>query len=76
MSVGEGWCGRFHTPVCSYKLHALTVYLHSTFTVPHFEYNRTSAVKHFCKNSQHVRPLAIFAEELHRVSLTRCLTEF
>ena len=34
MSVDEGWCGWFYTPVCSYKVHALTVYLHSTFTVP------------------------------------------
>ena len=33
MSVGEGWCGWFYTPVCSYKFHALTVYLHPTFTV-------------------------------------------
>ena len=33
MSVVEGWCGWFYTPVCSYKSHALTVYLNSTFTV-------------------------------------------
>ena len=33
MLVGVGWCGWFCTPVCSYKFHALTVYLHSTFTV-------------------------------------------
>ena len=33
MSVGEGWCRWFYTPVCSYKFHALTVYLHSIFTV-------------------------------------------
>ena len=32
MSVGEAWCGWLHTPVCSYRFHALTVYLHSTFT--------------------------------------------
>ena len=32
--VGEGWCSWFYTPVCSYKFHALTVYLLSTFTVP------------------------------------------
>ena len=34
MSMGEGWCGWFYTPVCSYKFHALTVYLHSTLSVP------------------------------------------
>ena len=34
MLLGEGWCGWFYTPVCSYKFHALAVYLHSTFTVP------------------------------------------
>ena len=30
--VGEDWCGWFFTPICTN--HALTVYLHSTFTVP------------------------------------------
>ena len=33
MLVGENWCGWFYTPVFSYKIHAPTVYLHSTFTV-------------------------------------------
>ena len=34
MSMGEGWCGCFNTPVYSYRFHALTAYLHSTFTIP------------------------------------------
>ena len=34
MLVGEGWCGLFYASVCSYKFHALAVYLHFTFTVP------------------------------------------
>ena len=34
MLVGEGSCSWFYTPVCSYKFYALTVYLHSSFTVP------------------------------------------
>ena len=34
MSMGEGLCGWFYKPVCSYTFHARTVYLHSTFTVP------------------------------------------
>ena len=24
MSVGEGWCGWLHTPVCSYRFRALS----------------------------------------------------
>ena len=32
--VGEGWCSWFYTPVCIYKFHQLTVYLHYTFTLP------------------------------------------
>ena len=34
MLLDEGWCGLFYTRVCGHKSHALTVYLHPTFTAP------------------------------------------
>ena len=34
MSVGDDWHGWFYTPVCGYKFHGLTVYLHTTFIAP------------------------------------------
>ena len=37
MSVGEGWCGWFYTPVCDYRVYALTVYLHPEAFLTHGE---------------------------------------
>ena len=81
MLVGKGWCNWFYTPVCSYKFQALTVYLHSTFTVPPiggpFEiYLNICGGAFFPEIVNMLRSLASFAEELHCVSLTGCLTEF
>ena len=81
MSVGEVWCGWFYTLVCNYKFHALTVYLHSTFTAPDNWRCIWNPVKHLAwrflaEIVTVLRPLAIFAEELHRLSLTRSLTGF
>ena len=74
--VGEAWRGWFYTPICTN--HALTVYLHSTFTVPPIR--DTSGIQSnmctmifFAEMINVLRPLAIFVEELHRVSLTGCL---
>ena len=72
-SVGESWCGWFYTSVCSYKLHALTVYLHSAFTVPpirgsHLESSRTSVKERLCRNW--------LLSQKTSVSLTWCLTGF
>ena len=77
MLVGEGWCGWFYTPVCT--SHALTVYLHSTFTVPPIGdtfgiQSNICTTSFFAEIVNVLRPLAIFVEELHRVSLTGCLT--
>ena len=61
-------------PACGYKFHALAVYLHPIFTAPfqsdaHLESNRTTEI--FSGEMVNVfRPLAIFAEELHRGCLT------
>ena len=64
MSVGEGWCCWFYTPICSYKFHALTVYLHSTFTVPPiggvFGIQSNTVVELFCRNSQRVKAVGYF----------------
>ena len=79
MSVGEAWCGWFYTPVRT--SHALTVYLHSTFTVPPIgdtigiQWN-ICTTSFFVEIVNMLRPLAIFVEELHCVSLTECLTGF
>ena len=40
----------------------------------HLESSQTSAVEFFAEIVQVLRPLTIFAKELHRVSLTACLT--
>ena len=71
MSVGKGWCSRFHTPVCSYKFHALTVYLHSTFTVSHFiwgeaflqKQSTSQALGYFCRRA----PSCIFDKMSDRI---------
>ena len=79
--VGECWCDWFYTPVCIYKFHALTVYLHSTFTVPPireiFEIqSHIWTTSFFTEIVKVLRLLAIFIEELYRVFLTGCLTGF
>ena len=89
MSVGEGWCDWFYTPVVSYKIHALTVYLQSTYGLHALTVYLQSICSpsyslptvhlrwsFFAETVNVLRSLAIFAEELHRVSLTRCLTGF
>ena len=81
MSVGEVWCCWFYTPICSYKFHALTVYLHSTFTVPPIGcafgiQSNICCGGLFAEIVNVLRPSAISEEKLHRVSLTGCLTEF
>ena len=64
MSVGEIWYGWFYLPVCSYKFHAFTVYLHSTFTVlqceVRLEFSRASAMEFFSRNSQRVKVVGYF----------------
>ena len=81
MSAGECWCGWFYTPVCSYKLHELTVYLHYTFTVPPIG-GASGIQSNICGGAffleivNVLRPLDIFTGELHRVSLTEFLTGF
>ena len=64
MLVGEGWCSWFYTPVCSYKFHALTVYLHSTFTTPliggAFGIQSSICRGAFCRNSQRVKVVGYF----------------
>ena len=81
MSVGEGWCSSFYTPVCSYKFHALTVYLHYTFTVPPIDgafgiQSNICGVAFFAEIVNMLRSLAIFAKEYHRVSFMGWLTRF
>ena len=60
------------------------MHVQSTYT-PHLQYlqlevhlesSQASAVKPLCRNSQRVKVVIIFAEELHRVSFTRCFTGF
>ena len=64
MSVGEGWCGCFYTPVCGYKFHAPTVaytpHLQHLPSEAHLESSRTSAVELFCTNSQRVKAVGYF----------------
>ena len=50
MSVGEAWCGWFYSPVFGYKIHAPTVYLHSTFTVPPIGGAFTMTISQISKN--------------------------
>ena len=81
MLMRESRYGWFYTPVYSYRFHAFTVYLHSTFTVPPIggAFGIPSSICGgicLAEIVKVLRPLAIFAEELHRVSLTGCLTGF
>ena len=78
MLVGEGSCGWLYASVCSYKFRAFIVYLHATSTGPTMggAFGIQSNICGAAFLQKYSRPLAIFAEELHRVSLTRCLTRF
>ena len=62
-------------PACSYKFHALAVYLHPIFTAPFQSEAHWNPVEYlgwnlFAEIVEVFRPLAIFAEELHRGCLT------
>ena len=65
--------GLFCTEVCGYKFHARTVYVHSTFTVPPIggAFGVQSSICLFAEIVNVLRPLAIFAEELHHVIFGR-----
>ena len=74
-----GAVGFIHQPAITNSM-----VLQSTYT-PHLQYlqleahvesRRTSAVDLFAEIINVLRPLATSAEELHRVSLTVCFTEF
>ena len=81
MLVGEGWCGWFYTLVNIYRFHTLTVYLHHTFIVPPIGdtcgiQSNICTTSFFGEIDNVLRPLAVFLEELQRVSLTGYLTGF
>ena len=81
MLVGEGWCGWFYTLVNIYRFHTLTVYLHYTFIVPPIGdtcgiQSNICTTSFFAEIVNVLRPLAVFLEELQRVSLTGYLTGF